>query len=90
MTVAELLAASRAWHERYRHASGTIDSHGRVAAPPRISEAGAFVLEALRLRTDAHALDPDQTSPAWSIDRAVNKGQPSDRLVDFYVSYLAS
>jgi hypothetical protein len=89
VTVAELLAASRTCHQRYRQHAGRISAHGAVASHPDVWMASAQVREALRLRTEAHALDECHMDDAWIEDRQAMKGQTSDQLIAFYVKYLA-
>ena len=54
MTIAALLAQSRIAHRRYRQLHADTRNRDLVAQ-------GAAIREALRTRTEAHALDPDQT-----------------------------
>lgn len=89
MSVAELLAQSRQAHQRSFQSRGRINKQGTVSHAPTLTEAGAQIREALRLRTEAHALDPQQADAAWLADRQAMKGQPSDALLSFYVGYLS-
>ncbi len=89
MTVAELLTASRQAHQRYRlqHA-GRIDKTGKVAHQPELKPSGEAIQDALRLRLDAHQLDPQHTDPAWLSDTEANKGVDHDAMVEFLGRYL--
>lgn len=86
MTVAELLAASRAAHLQKKHAAGRVDKQGVVIAQPNYPKAEGHIAEALRLRREAHALDPDQMDSAWQIDRTLN-GCDSETLMRFFEKY---
>lgn len=85
--ILELLRQSRFAHEQFQHYSPRMVP-GQVAGSVTAwdgdaSEASRYLVEALRLRTEAHALDPQQTAPAW-------RGEPvHDALLDFYVQLLA-
>lgn len=85
--VARLLAASREAHLRKKRAAGTINAKGDVANHPDYPQAESFMAEALRLRLEAHQLDPDHTAPAWSVDQAANKGISHEQLVSFMTRY---
>ncbi len=86
-TVAQKLAASRDAHLRKKHAAGKIDSLGTVESAPDYPKAEAHILEALTLRLEAHALDPQHEAPAWAEDTAANKGLSDDALLMFFVAY---
>lgn len=80
VSVAQLLAASRAAHARYRADAASrnyplLDSHIRQARD---------------LRHEAETLDPERRVSAWTDDRAVMKGQSSDTLMAFYERYLVT
>lgn len=77
-----LLVASRAAHDRKRLAAGRVDRYGKVIAPPNWPVAEQHIAEALRLRLEAHALDPDHTASGWRDDLASD-----DKLIAFYVAY---
>lgn len=81
MSVAELLAASRAAHQRYRDALDQRTSTGSVI-PGDPAAQGLSLTEAQRTRLEAHALDPEQTDPAWKAD-------DDQALTHFYVLQLA-
>lgn len=80
--VADLLAASRAAHERKKQHAGRADKHGNVTHPPNYGRAEAEIAEALRLRREAHGLDPEHLDPAWALDRV-----PHTKLMAFYEAY---
>jgi hypothetical protein len=80
--VNRLLTASRAAHDAKKRSAGVIDRDGRVLAPPDYPSAEQHIVEALRLRLEAHALDPAHTASGWSADKA-----PDDKLIAFYVAY---
>ena len=80
--VNRLLSASRAAHDAKKRKAGLIDREGKVKTKPNYAEAEQHIVEALRLRVEAHALDPDHTADGWSQDRA-----PDAELIRFYVAY---
>lgn len=80
MTIAELLAQSRAAHARYRQ----IHSQSKGT---NLHAMGATVQEALSTRLDAEALDPERTDPAWVEDQQATRNR-SHRLVEFFAGYL--
>jgi hypothetical protein len=82
MSVADLLLASRAAHNRKRQSTGKTDKHGVISSRPDYQKAEAHIAEALRLRLEAHALDPEHADPEWARDVA-----PHDELVAFYRQY---
>lgn len=86
--VAALLAQSRAAHAQSFQHRGRIDAHGRAQTLPQLQSAGASIQNALSLRLEAHALDPDHLDPAWLEDTAANKGVPSDVFIGFLGRYL--
>lgn len=86
--IAHLLAASRAAHQRSFQHRGRIDKTGKVSVPPRLHAAGQDTREALRLRLEAHASDPQHTDPAWLTDTEANKGVSHDAMVVFLGRYL--
>lgn len=49
--------------------------------------AESHIAEALRLRLEAHALDPDHHDPAWADDTRANRGVSHDALVAFFQRY---
>ena len=69
MTVADLLAASRAAHADYR----------RIANKRRMTDNDRQLHEALAFRQKAHDADPEHRHPAWQADTA-----PHDTLMSFY------
>lgn len=88
--IADLLAQSRAAHQRYRSSAGRISTTGKIAVAPHLLACGQAVQEALRTRTEAHALDPQQAdAAAWEADRQALKGATSDSLIEFYAAYLS-
>lgn len=78
-TVAALLTASREAHKR-KHAFANRLHHKQHV--PDYPAAEAAIAEALDLRLQAHALDPDHTDPAWAKDAV-----PHEELVAFYRRY---
>jgi hypothetical protein len=86
-TVAALLSQSRAAHDRKKKAAGLTDKKGIVTRHPDYPTAEAETREALRLREEAHALDPDHTAPAWSVDQAANKGLSHRQMCDWLAFY---
>lgn len=89
MTVRGLLTASRAAHQRSFQHRGRIDKQGRLSKAAELHKAGPAIEEAVKLRLQAHALDPEHLDPAWLDDQAANKGVPSDVMVGFLGRYLA-
>lgn len=86
--VNRLLAASREAHNRKKRTAGVIDRDGRVIAPPNYSTAEQHIVEALRLRLEAHTLDPEHTADGWSVPIPPAKTATSDaELIRFYVAY---
>lgn len=77
-----LLVASRAAHDAKKRTVGVIDSKGNVIAQANYATAEQHIVEALRLRLEAHALDPEHAAPAWGDDR-----RPDADLIKFYVAY---
>lgn len=80
--VNRLLAASRAAHDMKKRSAGVIDKDGRTIAKPNYVVAERHLAEALRLRLDAHDLDPEHTASGWAQDRV-----PDAELIRFYVQY---
>lgn len=83
-TVTRLLTESRAAHERYRRA---VQGHIKVGAQvlqrtPNYADADAACVDALRLRLEADAADPEHADPAWQLDAVSH-----DELVLFYRTY---
>ena len=87
-TVAQLLSQSRAAHLRKKHAAGKANRDGIVTQRPNYPEAEQAIRDALALREQAHALDPDQTDPAWAIDQVANRGHSSQILLSWFRTYL--
>ena len=88
LTVATLLAQSRAAHLRKKHHAGRADPKGRVLSAPDYPQAEHAIREAIRTREEAHALDPDHTDPAWVSDQALNHGVSHEVLMAFFRQYL--
>lgn len=84
-TVAELLAASRAAHQRYRDQVPRMGPN-RQRLPGDVRAAGAALLEACRLRVEARAIDPERRDPAWRDEPATHD---DDRLLTFYAEQLS-
>jgi len=86
--IAQLLADARAAHQQYRahtpHMAAVGGQVVPVAGDPHL--AGAALHEALRLRTEADARDPDHQDPAWRSEPAI---PDHDALLYFYVEQLA-
>lgn len=86
-TIRELLDQSRTAHQEYR-ANVTrriAQAQSTVIVRGDAERAGAALWRACRLRVEAHALDPQQTDPAWQ-DEA--NSHPHDELLDFYSDQL--
>lgn len=81
MSVADLLAASRAFHQVYRD---NLPQKGGVTGDA--VAARAAIQQAYQARQDAHTADPDKTDPAW-------KDEPGTfddgALMQFYAQQLA-
>lgn len=88
MTVADLLAASRAAHQRSFQHRGRIDAQGRMSQRPGLRKAGRAIEDAVKWRLEAQALDPHHRDPAWLDDQAANKGASSDEMIAFLGRYL--
>lgn len=83
LSVAELLAGSRAAHLTYRQHAGRVDKDGKVTVPYQEDPAVDAVTKARDLRQRAHDLDPTHTDTAWRADQA-----PHDALMQFYAGFL--
>lgn len=90
MTVAQLLQQSRAEHMQKKQAAGRTDAKGMITSRPNHPKAEGHIREAIRLREEAHALDPEQTDPAWVADRAANNGVASEALLAWFRRYLTT
>src|SRR3990167_8808561 len=88
LTVAILLAQSRAAHLRKKHHAGRADKKGTVISPPDYPQAEQAIREAIRYREEAHTLDPDHTDPVWVSDQALNRGVSHEALLAFFRQYL--
>jgi len=86
-TIAELLAQSRAAHQRFQKAAGHNNGRGVTIAPDDDAAALA-VRQALDARQAAEDGDPGHTDPAWADDQALNRGVSSDTLLAFYKNYF--
>lgn len=71
--IARLLTAARKAHDAKKRAAGTVAADSKTSAPDYPTAEG-YIREALRLRQEAHDLDPDHTDPAWQTDQLANKG----------------
>lgn len=80
--VSDLLIASRAQHDQKRQSTGRTNREGVVTSQPNYPKAEGYIAAALRLRLEAHALDPDHLDPEWRRDPA-----PHDTLVAFFQEY---
>lgn len=87
--VARLLTAARAMHFQKKHFAGKRAKDGTLT-PPNYPEAERCIFEALTLRQQADALDPDHADPAWRFDLTENKGIPHERLMASYREYLTT
>jgi len=87
MTIAQLLQQSRSEHMLKKEAAGRTDSDGKIIYHPNYPKAEAHIREAIRLREDAHALDPEKRDPAWAEDFAQN-GVKSEELLAWFRHYL--
>lgn len=85
--VEALLRQSRAAHDRKKQAAGLTDKDGKVTRRPNYPQAEAEMCEALRLRQEAHALDPEHTSPAWAADQIANKGLTHEQMCEWFSQY---
>lgn len=80
--VSDLLIASRAQHDQKRQHTGRTNREGIVTHQPNYPKAEGYIAEALRLRTEAHALDPDHLDPEWRRDVV-----PHEELMAFFREY---
>jgi hypothetical protein len=91
MTVAEQLALARKAHEEYRrnipHMRHSVAAGKAEAVTGDESKSIAALREALRLRIEADAQDPEHLDPAWQDDRA--QQYRNETLVRFYTEVLA-
>jgi hypothetical protein len=87
--IAQLLRDARAAHEQYRAHTPRMAAIGGQLVPVAgdAPAAGAALRDALRLRTEAHVLDPHHLDPAW---RTEPVSYDHDQLLAFYVAQLAS
>lgn len=83
-TVNRLLQQSREKHTAKKRAAGVVDRDGRVVSAPNYQRGEAEIVEALRLRLEAHELDPEHTAEGWRDDRAFAS---DEKLIAFYVAY---
>lgn len=86
MAIADLLAASRAANLQRKHAAGRVDRKGVVVSVPDYQRAETQAAEALRLRREAQAQDPEFVDPAWAQDAAIN-GCDHAQMVRFLERY---
>lgn len=86
-TVADLLAESRAAHQRFQQAAGHNNGRGTIKHPDDDAAALA-VRAALTARQSAEKLDPSHDDPAWAEDESRLK-VTSSMLVAFYIDYFA-
>lgn len=77
-----LLHQSREAHKRKQRSAGVVDRDGTVISAPNWPEAEQHIVEALRLRLEAHDLDPEHTASGWRDDLASD-----DKLIAFYCAY---
>lgn len=92
MTVAELLQAARVAHEDYRRNVPHMRFSVGKGKPEQVGGDAAksveAMREALRLRLEAEAADPNRLDPAWATDLAQNYRHAS--LTAWYQEKLAS
>jgi hypothetical protein len=86
--IVALLGQSRAAHDRKKRAAGQTNKDGKVTRQPNYPEAEAEIREALRLRQQAHELDPEHQSPAWHADQLANKGLSHQQMCEWFETYL--
>jgi len=86
--IASLLAQSRAAHLAKKRHAGTIGKDGSVTAQPSYPDAERHIREALSLREQAHALDPDHADPAWAADLTLYRGVSHEALCASFRGYL--
>lgn len=86
-TIAELLAQSRAAHQRFQRASGHNDGRGTIIQPDD-DAALLAIQEALFTREAAEAVDTLHSDSAWADDQAANKGVTSAAMLAFFHDYL--
>jgi hypothetical protein len=91
MTVSELLSAARTAHETYRRSVPHMrpNTSGKlVQVSGDIAAAEAAVRDALRLRLEADALDPDHADPAWKAE--ISSNYRNSELCAWYTSIIAA
>ena len=86
--VATLLAQARAAHNAKKQAAGRAGAGGVILEHPDYPKAEACIREAIRLREQAHEIDPTQSDAAWSEDLAANKNVSSVALLAWFKGYL--
>lgn len=91
MTVAELLGNARKAHEDYRrnvpHMRHSVAKGKAEVVSGDETKSVEAMKEALRLRLEAEAADPNRLDPAWVTDREQNFRHAS--LVSWYTEVLA-
>jgi hypothetical protein len=85
--ITALLSQSRAAHDRKKRAAGQTDREGKITSAPNYPQAETEMAEALKLRLEAHDLDPSHESTAWHTDQLANKGLTHQQLVDWMREY---
>lgn len=85
MSVADLLAQSRAAHQRYRDNVTRMGPDRQKIAGDDVA-AGTALLAACRLRVEARALDPQRGDPAWASEPDTHD---DDALLTFYGEQLS-
>lgn len=81
LTVADLLADSRAAHIRYRQLHDATRNSDTIGMRMAIEQA-------VDLRRAAVALDPTHTDPAWAVDIFDGKPAAHADLISFYETFL--
>lgn len=87
--VADLLERSRTAYQQKRMAPGR-QMRGMVVTPRTYVRSEQCIAEALRLRNEAEAMDPDHLSPAWLDDQALNAGVSHREWVVLFHQYLTT
>lgn len=83
-----LLSAARTAHVEKKRKAGVINKQGTVIASPDYATSEQHIVEALRLRCEAHALDPDHQASGWLIPiPPASRPVPEADLIRFYVAY---
>lgn len=87
--VADLLERSRTAYQQKRMAPGR-QMRGMVVTPRTYVRSERCIAEALRLRNEAEALDPEHVSPAWLDDQALSAGVSHREWMVLFHQYLTT